>query len=86
MPSPDIDSNAPVHDFQNLVEFVENYFSTSLTLFNEYASNNLTSITFDNLWMLFDMGDLIYCPLKKEGQQSMSLVDLFIVILISPQN
>lgn len=73
MPSTIIDSNDPVHDFQNLVEFVETYMSTSLALFNDYASDNLTNITFDNLWMLFDIGDLIYCPLKKGGQKSESL-------------
>ncbi|KUI71151.1 ATPase family AAA domain-containing protein 3B [Cytospora mali] len=67
VPSRNTDSDNPVDDFQRLVEFVETYMGTSLALFNDYASGSLTKITFENLWMLFDIGENIYCPLKKGG-------------------
>ncbi|ROV87890.1 hypothetical protein VMCG_10295 [Cytospora schulzeri] len=69
-PSTTIDNNNnPVHDFHHLVHFVETYIGASLALYNDYAGNSLTKITFENLWMLFDIGDIIYCPLKKGGQK-----------------
>lgn len=66
----DIKVDDPAHDFQHVVEFLRKYLGTSLALFEDYAGDSLYKITFDNLWMLFDTGEDIYCPLKKGGQPS----------------
>lgn len=74
VPPTTIKSTGPFDDLQHLIEFVETYLGKSLDLFSDYAKACLTHITFENLWMLFDIGEGIYCPLKKGGQTSKSCV------------
>lgn len=69
-----LSSNGPegesaYHDFLKLVNFMSDYLSPTLTLHDEYVHAKRKRVSFENLWMLFDVGDVVYSPSKKEGSK-----------------
>lgn len=58
------------HDFRNLVNFIDNYFGAKLALYDDYVHARRPKVSFENLWMLFDVGDIVYSASKKEGYKS----------------
>ncbi|POS73064.1 hypothetical protein DHEL01_v208543 [Diaporthe helianthi] len=62
-----LESKASYHDFLNLFNFLNSYFSTALALYDDYVHARRAKVSFENLWMLFDVGDIVYTASKKEG-------------------
>lgn len=50
---------------KELLDFVKSYLVDDVNLFQEYKNGTRLNISFNNLWMLFDSNDTIFCPLKK---------------------
>lgn len=60
---PSYESKEALAHFQVFLEFVEKYFSKQLQLFDRLQKGQETKVAFENLWMLFDAGVTIHCPL-----------------------
>lgn len=64
--SPDSsESELALVQLEELLSFIESYLQVDINLFQEYRKGTRPSITFNNLWMLFDSTETIFCPLKK---------------------
>ncbi|KAI1121218.1 hypothetical protein F5Y10DRAFT_288721 [Nemania abortiva] len=65
--------NALPH-FKCLVEFIDQYLGKEIQIFNKLrkktgdAEPKEERVLFENLWMLFDSGDTIYCPFREVGK------------------
>ncbi|RSL82429.1 hypothetical protein CEP51_005150 [Fusarium floridanum] len=55
--------------FQTLVAFVNEYLGEQIQLYERLRTGQEQHIAFENLWMLFDVGDTIYCPLREAGTE-----------------
>ncbi|RSM19486.1 hypothetical protein CDV31_001646 [Fusarium ambrosium] len=55
--------------FQTLLAFVNEYLSEQIQLYERLRTGQEQHIAFENLWMLFDVGDTIYCPLREAGTE-----------------
>ncbi|KAH7309948.1 hypothetical protein BKA65DRAFT_601356 [Rhexocercosporidium sp. MPI-PUGE-AT-0058] len=53
--------------FHLLLTLVDNYLAKQISLLNVMKSGQHEKIAFENLWMLFDTGDTIYCPSRDGG-------------------
>ncbi|KPM40079.1 hypothetical protein AK830_g6502 [Neonectria ditissima] len=49
-----------------LIDFVDKYLGKQVSLFKRMKAGHEEKIAFQNLWMLFDTGDTIYCPRREE--------------------
>ncbi|KXX73455.1 ATPase family AAA domain-containing protein 3B [Madurella mycetomatis] len=56
--------------FQGLVDFVDNYLAPQIALLKRLREGTERAVAFENLWMLFDAHDIIYCPIREAGQIS----------------
>ncbi|KAK7709402.1 hypothetical protein SLS64_006315 [Diaporthe eres] len=64
--SPDsLDSEVAFTQLKELLDFIDSYLQADVDLFHQYKNGTRPNITFNNLWMLFDSTDTIFCPLKK---------------------
>ncbi|RYP23849.1 hypothetical protein DL765_000926 [Monosporascus sp. GIB2] len=59
-----------ISHFQGLLDFVHNYLGPQLALFKRFREGTEKAVAFENLWMLFDTYDTIYCPMREAGQIS----------------
>ncbi|KAF4488650.1 hypothetical protein CGGC5_v004325 [Colletotrichum fructicola Nara gc5] len=50
--------------FRVVLQFVDHYLSSSLKLYERLKSGQEDKVAFENLWMLYDAGALIYCPYR----------------------
>lgn len=50
--------------FRVVLQFVDRYLSSSLGLYERLKSGQEDKVAFENLWMLYDAGALIYCPYR----------------------
>ncbi|KAI1753757.1 hypothetical protein F4782DRAFT_545533 [Xylaria castorea] len=73
--SPDQEDNveafekpAALPHFQSFVAFVDQYLGKEIKLFNRFREAKEERVAFENLWMLFESRDTIYCPLREVGQ------------------
>lgn len=67
--SPDsLNSEDALTQLKELLEFIESYLQADVDLFHQYKNGSRPDITFNNLWMLFDSTDTIFCPLKGENK------------------
>ncbi|RTE85317.1 hypothetical protein BHE90_000133 [Fusarium euwallaceae] len=55
--------------FQVLLAFVDEYLGEQIQLYERLRMGKEQHIAFENLWMLFDVGDTIYCPLREAGTE-----------------
>jgi hypothetical protein len=54
--------------FQTLVSFIDKYLYKQISRLERIRKGEDDKITFDNLWMLFEPGTIIYCPSRGEKQ------------------
>ncbi|KAG8161101.1 hypothetical protein KVR01_009365 [Diaporthe batatas] len=62
---PSYEQRGALGDFRELVAFVDEYLGEEISLYKQYSKGQMPTIAFERLWMLFDVGDLIYCPFQK---------------------
>ncbi|KAI0890589.1 uncharacterized protein GGS22DRAFT_151326 [Annulohypoxylon maeteangense] len=55
--------------FRELLKFIEKYLEPQLKLYDDIRQGTVTKVTFENLWMVFNVNDTIYCPIKKGNQE-----------------
>ncbi|KAI2462837.1 hypothetical protein F4781DRAFT_426853 [Annulohypoxylon bovei var. microspora] len=55
--------------FRELLKFVEKYLEPQIKLYDEIREGTRTKVTFENLWMVFNVNETIYCPVKKGNQE-----------------
>lgn len=68
--SPDsLESEVAVLHLKELLEFIDSYLQVEIALFQEYRNGTKPSVTFSNLWMLFDSTDTIFCPIQNSDQK-----------------
>lgn len=51
--------------FKHFLDFVDEYLSQKIELFKALKAGAKERIAYEDLWMLFDTGDTIYCPSRK---------------------
>jgi hypothetical protein len=51
--------------YEYLVGFLDKYLKEDISLFEQYKAGTKTTVTFENLWMLFDVGETIFCPARR---------------------
>ncbi|KAI1094968.1 hypothetical protein F5B19DRAFT_505076 [Rostrohypoxylon terebratum] len=66
----------PIHErrealdhFRELLKFIEKYLEPQVKLYEEIREGTRTKVSFENLWMVFNVNDTIYCPMKKGNQE-----------------
>ncbi|KAI0193584.1 hypothetical protein EV127DRAFT_360831 [Xylaria flabelliformis] len=62
------DKPAALPHFQSFVAFVDKYLGKQINLYNRLREAKEERVAFENLWMLFESMDTIYCPLREVGQ------------------
>ncbi|RSL39551.1 hypothetical protein CEP53_013974 [Fusarium sp. AF-6] len=55
--------------FRALLAFADEYLGQQIQLYERLREGKEQHIAFENLWMLFDVGDTIYCPLREAGTE-----------------
>ncbi|PQE28829.1 aaa family atpase protein [Rutstroemia sp. NJR-2017a BBW] len=55
--------------FRILLAFVEQFFGDQIKLYERLKQGKEQYVAFENLWMLFDSNDTIYCPLPLRTEQ-----------------
>ncbi|KAI1760959.1 hypothetical protein GGR53DRAFT_525556 [Hypoxylon sp. FL1150] len=55
--------------FRELMSFIEKYLESQIKLYEELREGSASRIAFENLWMLFNLNDTIYCQAKKGNQE-----------------
>jgi hypothetical protein len=72
-PRSETDSLGGYHSFKTLVhfhkflEFIDSYLAKPLQLYRRLQTGHEDRIAFENMWMLFDQGNDIYCPSHTGG-------------------
>ncbi|KAK4220782.1 hypothetical protein QBC38DRAFT_505454 [Podospora fimiseda] len=61
------DTQEALHHFSLLLQFVDKYFAGQIQLFERLRRGQEAKVAFENLWMLFDTGDTVYCPSNYGG-------------------
>lgn len=56
-----------LNHFRILLKFVDKYFAKQLKLYNRLKEGLEDKIAYENLWMLFNPGNDIYCPSLEGG-------------------
>lgn len=62
------DKPAALPHFEKFVTFVDGYLGKEIQLFHRLRKGKEERVAFENLWMLFDSRDTIYCPLREVGK------------------
>ncbi|KAI0451497.1 hypothetical protein F5B21DRAFT_516664 [Xylaria acuta] len=62
------DKPAALPHFQSFVSFVDEYLGKKMKLFDRLREAKEERVAFENLWMLFELRDTIYCPFREVGQ------------------
>lgn len=73
------DDKSALSDFHHLVTFFERFLGTKLKLFESYTHGTQKRVSFEDLWMLFDIGQVVYSPRKKGGSNSKPLEPFLLV-------
>jgi hypothetical protein len=58
------DQPAALPHFKLFLDFVDKYLGDKVALYDRLRNGKEQQIAFENIWMLFDQGDTIYCPLR----------------------
>lgn len=64
-PEASFEEQDAAEQFNLLADFLETYLKKQLDLLEQYFSGCRGKVSFENLWMLFGVEELIYCPFKK---------------------
>lgn len=59
------DQRSAIDHFRLLVEFIEQYLGEKVALFEALQTGRTDMIAFEDLWMLFNNGQMIVCPLRE---------------------
>ncbi|KAL8364823.1 hypothetical protein RB595_003887 [Gaeumannomyces hyphopodioides] len=62
------DSKVALLHFRELVAFIDKYLGRKVELFNDCRNGFPPTIAFENLWMLFDFGDIVMCLQRRGGE------------------
>ncbi|KAI1083013.1 hypothetical protein F5B20DRAFT_577402 [Whalleya microplaca] len=55
--------------FKAFLDFVDEYLGNQIQLYERLREGKEHQISFENLWMLFDVNDTIFCPLREVGTE-----------------
>ncbi|KAL2012489.1 hypothetical protein VTN00DRAFT_14 [Thermoascus crustaceus] len=66
-PTEPFETKDALEHFRLLVEFMDVYLGKELNKYEEYQTVKRTTIAFEDLWMIFDIGETIYCPSRRNG-------------------
>ncbi|ETS76967.1 hypothetical protein PFICI_10841 [Pestalotiopsis fici W106-1] len=61
------DQPAALQHFRLFLDFVDKYLGDKIALYDRLRNGKEQQIAFVNLWMLFDVGDTIYCPSRSSA-------------------
>lgn len=62
---PSYERREALDDFRELAKFLDKYLGEEISFYKECSKGQVDKIAFERLWMLFDVGELIYCPSQK---------------------
>ncbi|APA16115.1 hypothetical protein sscle_16g108850 [Sclerotinia sclerotiorum 1980 UF-70] len=62
---PAYDRSTALLHFQAFLSFIDEFFGKKIQLYERLRNGEEHHIAFENLWMLFDTDDTIYCPLRE---------------------
>ncbi len=65
--APRSDTQAAAGHFRVLISFVDKYLQVDLQLYDDLRSGKLQSVSFHNLWMLYDDQPTLCCQSRKGG-------------------
>jgi len=63
------DRDSAIPHFQELLRFVDKYLGKQIQLFDRIRKGDEDRVAFKDLWMVFDMKDIIYSPLRDNDQR-----------------
>lgn len=63
------DSASALPHFRHLIRFIDQYLGKKVGLFENLQAGRAEQVVYEDLWMLFDTGDTIYCPLRQGGMR-----------------
>ncbi|KAF7901102.1 hypothetical protein EAF00_003323 [Botryotinia globosa] len=69
------DQPAALPQFEAFLEFVDEFFGKQIQLYESLREGKELRIAFENLWMLFDANDIIYCPLREATTEEYTNVE-----------
>ncbi|TGO15084.1 hypothetical protein BTUL_0044g00230 [Botrytis tulipae] len=69
------DQPAALSQFEAFLEFVDEFFGKQIQLYESLRKGKEPRIAFENLWMLFDANDIIYCPLREATTEEYTNVE-----------
>lgn len=55
--------------FRHLIRFIDQYLGKKVGLYEKLQAGLTKKVVYEDLWMLFDTGDTIYCPLRQGGMR-----------------
>lgn len=58
-----------ISHFHLILQFMDLYLARDLRIYEDMRQARTTNVSFENLWMLFGLDEIIYCPLKHGGQE-----------------
>ncbi|KAI0381928.1 hypothetical protein F5Y04DRAFT_270592 [Hypomontagnella monticulosa] len=61
--------------FQVFLDFVDEYLGDQIELYERLRDGKEQHVSFENLWMLFDVNDTIICPLREAGAELFDNMD-----------
>ncbi|KAK3349666.1 hypothetical protein B0T25DRAFT_247604 [Lasiosphaeria hispida] len=67
------DRPSAIPHFRTLLDFIDKYLGKQIQLYTRLREGKETRIAFENLWMLFESKDTIYCPLREVSGDLSSL-------------
>lgn len=67
------ESPSALPHFRLLIEFIDHYLGEKTELFERLQVGRGKKVAYEDLWMLFDTGDTIYCPLQEGGVKIFSV-------------
>lgn len=67
--TPSFDRPSAIPHFQVLLSFVDKYLGKQIRLFDRIRSGEEDRVAFKDLWMVYDMKDVIYSPRKDYDQK-----------------
>ncbi|KAF2996525.1 hypothetical protein E8E14_000232 [Neopestalotiopsis sp. 37M] len=75
--------NAEVYDepsalpqFRVFLDFIDKYLGDKIALYDRLRNGKEHQIAFEDLWMLFDTGDTIYCPQRSSSAEQHTKADM----------
>ncbi|KAK4224087.1 hypothetical protein QBC38DRAFT_486247 [Podospora fimiseda] len=68
-PSPIWDCPAGLIHFRVYVNFIHKYLAPEVQFYRDLRAARVDIVAFEHLWMLFEIGDTIYCPLRDPGRE-----------------